>query len=81
MTRRHAVCEDLLLFPNLLGASRACTWGVKRASVRLMSTLQKPRGGPREHVIYEGLRAHAIFVALVCTKCVEEVRMTISVGQ
>ena len=54
---------------------------VRSALVSLMSTSQRTRGGPREHVIYEGSRAHPIFAALACVKCVEEARMTILVGR
>jgi hypothetical protein len=54
---------------------------VRSAPLSLMSASQRPRGGPREHVICEGSRAHPIFAALACARCVEEARMAIFVDR
>jgi RNase P/RNase MRP subunit POP5 len=81
-TLPYAICEGLLPSPN-----PPWSWslwgfhmGVRGARVSLMSTSHRPLGGPREHVICEGSRAHPIFAALACVKYVEEARMTIFVA-
>ena len=80
MTPPHAICEGLWPSPNPPWGP-GLHIGVRSAPVSLMSTSQRPWGGPREHVIYKGSRAHPIFAALACVKCVEEARMTILVGR
>ena len=66
----HAICEGLWPSPNPPWSLRGIHTGVRSAPVSLVSTSHRPRGGPREHVIYEGSRAHPIFAALAGVKCV-----------
>ena len=80
-TLPHTICEGLWPSPNPPWSFRCLHIGVRSAPVSLMSTSHRPRGGPREHVICEGSRAHPIFAALACVKCVEEARMTSLVGR
>ncbi len=63
--------------PRTLPGASGPPHRVRSARVSFMSTSQRPWGGPREHVIYEGSSAHPIFAALACVKCVEEARIAI----
>ena len=60
MTLPHAICEGLWPSPNSPWSFRGLHIGVRSAPVSFMSTSQRPRGGSREHVIYEGSRDCAI---------------------
>jgi hypothetical protein len=81
ITLPGAIGEGLWPSPSTPWSFQGLHIGVRSAPASLMSTSQRPRAGPRAYVIYEGSRAHPIFAALACVKCVEEARMTILVGR
>ena len=82
MTLPHAICEGLWPSPNPPWSFRGLHIGVRSALVK--PYVDGPRGPGEGHESLQftkGSRAHPIFAALACVKCVEEVRMTISVGR
>ena len=54
--------------------------GVRSAPAGLMSTPQGRQKEQRDHVRYEGSRAHPIVITLASAKCVNEARMWILVS-
>ncbi len=81
MTLPHAICEGLWRSPTPPCGFQGVHKGALRALVSVMSTPERPREGPREHVIYEGSRAQHIFGAHARVKCVQEAQMTKLVAQ